>query len=167
MRPTTILLTLFLIGGIAGDLFSYKVAAANTYIDSGRGVIRNSTPQRTTSRITLTASKQIPRIRPASRGEKPALRVGITAYTWTGHRTASGEWPRAGRTVAADTKIFPMGTVLRIDGYGVGVVEDTGRKIKGKRLDVYFNTRKEAIKWGFKMVEVEVIGWGPKITNKK
>ena len=70
--------------------------------------------------------------------------------------TASGEWARYG-TVAADTRYYPFGTVMIIPGYGKGVVQDTGGAIKGpRRLDVYFKTRRRALKWGRQMLRVQV-----------
>ena len=34
--------------------------------------------------------------------------------------------------------------------------EDTGKKIKGNRIDVYFNSHTEAVNWGTQEVEVTV-----------
>ena len=70
--------------------------------------------------------------------------------------TSSGT--RAGRgTIAADTRYYPYGTVMIIPGYGKGVVEDTGGAIKGpQRLDVFFNTRKRALKWGRQQLKVKI-----------
>src|SRR5690606_16169332 len=34
-------------------------------------------------------------------------------------------------TIAADPKVFPLGTILYIPGYGYGIVADTGSAIKG------------------------------------
>ena len=62
--------------------------------------------------------------------------------------TASGTKAKYG-TIAADTRYYPYGTVMKIPGYGKGVVEDIGSAITGpNRLDVYFSTRKKALKWG-------------------
>lgn len=70
--------------------------------------------------------------------------------------TSSGKWARYG-TVAADTRHYPYGTVMIIPGYGKGVVEDTGGAIKGpRRLDVYFKTRRRALKWGRQTLQVQV-----------
>ncbi|WNR43559.1 3D domain-containing protein [Paenibacillus roseipurpureus] len=64
-------------------------------------------------------------------------------------------------TIAADTKIFPLGTVLFIPGYGYGVVADTGSAIKGKKIDLYFNTKDQVYKeWGKKTVKVFVVKRG-------
>ena len=51
---------------------------------------------------------------------------------------------------AADTSIFPFGTQLNVPGYGEGVVEDTGARVKGYRIDVWFPTHAEAEAWGTK-----------------
>ena len=70
--------------------------------------------------------------------------------------TSSGEWARYG-TIAADTRYYPYGTVMIIPGYGKGVVQDTGGAIKGpRRLDVYFKTRRRALKWGRQTLQVRV-----------
>lgn len=64
-------------------------------------------------------------------------------------------------TIAADPKVFPIGTLLYIPGYGYGVVADTGSAIKGKKIDLYFETKKQVFKqWGKRKVEVQVIRWG-------
>ena len=47
--------------------------------------------------------------------------VGITA---TGTRAKTG-------TIAADTSIYPFGTIMYVPGYGYGRVEDVGSAIKG------------------------------------
>ncbi len=62
-------------------------------------------------------------------------------------RTSSGTVARHG-TVAADPRVFKMGTRLSIPGYGVGVVEDTGGSIKGRHIDLWFPTHEAAKKWG-------------------
>ncbi len=70
--------------------------------------------------------------------------------------TASGTKAKPGRTIAADTSIFPFGTKLKVPGYGTGVVEDRGGAITGNRLDLFFKTHKQALEWGRQTVTVEV-----------
>lgn len=62
--------------------------------------------------------------------------------------TASGVAPVAGRTLAADTSIFPIGTEVYIENVGWRVVEDTGSAIKGLRVDVYVDDHNEALQLG-------------------
>jgi 3D (Asp-Asp-Asp) domain-containing protein len=67
--------------------------------------------------------------------------------------TASGKKAKPG-TLAADTRYYPMGTVFYIPGYGYGVVEDRGGDIRGRhRLDLFYNTHKEARNWGRKKLQ--------------
>ena len=61
--------------------------------------------------------------------------------------TASGQPIQAGVTVAADTSIFPYGTVLYIEGVGIRIVQDKGAAIQGKHLDVAVDTHENAEKW--------------------
>ncbi|MDK2820661.1 MAG: hypothetical protein PWP31_626 [Clostridia bacterium] len=80
-----------------------------------------------------------------------------TAYTHTGNRTATGIWPYRG-VVAVDPKVIPLGTKLYVEGYGYAVAQDTGGLIKGNRIDVFMDTRTEAINWGRRKVSVRIIG---------
>lgn len=70
-------------------------------------------------------------------------------------------------TIAADPAVFPIGTVLYIPGYGYGIVADTGSAIKGKRIDLYFETKDQVYReWGKKTVNVLVVKKGEgKITK--
>ncbi|NBD26154.1 3D domain-containing protein [Paenibacillus glycinis] len=64
-------------------------------------------------------------------------------------------------TIAADPKVFPIGTVLYVPGYGYGIVADTGSAIKGRKIDLYFETRKQVFKqWGKRKVTVYVLKRG-------
>lgn len=67
--------------------------------------------------------------------------------------TASGTKATAGRTIAADPDVLPMGSVVIIDGHTY-TVEDVGGAIKGNRIDIFMNSHEEAIKAGVKTAEV-------------
>lgn len=72
-------------------------------------------------------------------------------------------------TIAADTNVFPIGTILFIPEYGYGVVADTGSAIKGNKLDLYYETVKDVYEqWGKKSVKVYIVEMGNgKLTEKK
>ena len=72
--------------------------------------------------------------------------------------TASGTRAQHG-TIAADTRRYPFGTVMYIDGYGYGRVEDRGGGIKGEHIDLFFTSHKAALEWGRKWVQVKI--WPP------
>jgi len=74
-------------------------------------------------------------------------------------QTARGTQARPG-TVAADTTVLPFGTIVYVEGYGYGCVEDRGGAIKGNKLDLWFSSHDAALKWGRKK-NVQVKVWKP------
>ena len=93
-----------------------------------------------------------------------------TAYC-RGETTASGVGVRAG-IAAADPKILPIGSVIRLDGVGapyrgIYTILDTGPEIQGREVDVYMWSCTEAKAFGRKKVLVSVLrrGWGS--TNRR
>jgi 3D (Asp-Asp-Asp) domain-containing protein len=77
-------------------------------------------------------------------------KVGVTA---TGTRASKG-------TIAADRRVYPFGTVMYIEGYGYGTVEDVGGAIKGQHVDLYFHSHQQAREWGKQTKQVRV--WVPR-----
>lgn len=73
-------------------------------------------------------------------------------------KTASGAMAEVG-TIAADTSIYPFGTIMYIPDYGYGEVQDTGGAIKGQHIDLFFKKHKQALKWGKQHKRVKV--WFP------
>lgn len=69
--------------------------------------------------------------------------------------TASGTKAKQGRTIAADTSVLPFGTQVVIDGHTY-TVEDRGGAIDGKKIDVYFDSHSDALKWGVRYIDVYV-----------
>lgn len=69
--------------------------------------------------------------------------------------TASGRRATANHTVAAPST-FAFGTQMVINGKTY-VVEDRGGAIQGNRIDIYMNSHSEALAWGVRYLDVEVI----------
>jgi uncharacterized protein YabE (DUF348 family)/3D (Asp-Asp-Asp) domain-containing protein len=104
----------------------------------------------------------------ASRGNLAFLKVfkaKATAYhafrgvgkTYTSSGKKAVRNPEGYSTIAVDPKVIPMGTKLYVDGYGFAIAADTGSAIKGNKIDVFFNSYKEACNWGVKYVDVYVL----------
>lgn len=79
-----------------------------------------------------------------------------------GKKTSSGTVPQEWRTVAAHPKLLLPGTEISIEGFeGVFRVEDKGKYIVGKRIDMYmgkgFGALKEAMKLPKKPLTIEVL----------
>jgi 3D (Asp-Asp-Asp) domain-containing protein len=93
----------------------------------------------------------------------------VTAYC-TGTVTQSGARVKAGM-VAADPRVLPVGSTVRVDGQGraydgIYTVTDTGRESKGRELDLYLDDCTEAQQFGRRTMRVAVIrrGWDPAAT---
>ena len=102
-------------------------------------------------------------IEPASTapyGSGTALRMIATAYTkdCAGCMgiTAYGLQPGHG-VVAVDPAFIPLGTKLYVPGYGSAVAGDTGGAIKGRRIDLGFNSYNQAMNFGRREITVYVL----------
>ena len=66
--------------------------------------------------------------------------------------TKAEKVPKDWQTIAADLTQLPLGTVVYIpafsntEGKGFFIVEDTGRKVKGKWIDIYVRDVRIAMK---------------------
>lgn len=110
-----------------------------------RGVLKN---------VTLTAYSAHAESTGKSKGDKG---YGITA---------SGTKVQEGRTIAVDKDVIPLGWWVYIDGIGFRRAEDTGSAIKGKKIDLYFDSAEHAKKFGTKKgFTVYVIGPKKPVVN--
>lgn len=76
--------------------------------------------------------------------------------------TASGTTARPG-TVAVDPRVIPLGTRLYVESldgssdYGFAIAEDTGGAIKGYKIDLFYNSNAEAMRFGRRDVKVYIL----------
>jgi 3D (Asp-Asp-Asp) domain-containing protein len=77
-------------------------------------------------------------------------------------KTSSGAMARPG-TIAADTTIYPYGTIMKVPGYGYGRVEDRGGAVKGQHIDLYRSNHWLSRRWGVRSRKVKV--WFPPQTD--
>jgi 3D (Asp-Asp-Asp) domain-containing protein len=84
-----------------------------------------------------------------------------TAYSLRG-RTASGRTVSRG-LIAADLSVLPLGTRVRLEAgslSGEYVVADTGGAVKGRRIDIWTPTAREALQFGRRVVKLTVLSFG-------
>lgn len=73
--------------------------------------------------------------------------------------TASGTRVKEGRTIAVDPNVIPLGWWVYIEGIGFRRAEDKGSAIKGKKIDIYYDSETKAQRFGKKKgYTVYVIG---------
>jgi len=76
-------------------------------------------------------------------------------------RTSIGERARFG-IIAVDPRVIPYRSRLYVEGYGPGLAADTGGAIKGARLDLCFDSTREARAWGRKRARAWVLSALPR-----
>jgi 3D (Asp-Asp-Asp) domain-containing protein len=94
---------------------------------------------------------------------KEKFTVNASAYTAAADEcgksdgvTASGLKVAQKRTLACPAS-FPFGTKIAIEGMGEFRCEDRGGAIKGNKVDIYMETKKEAFAFGRRNLVAEVI----------
>jgi len=95
---------------------------------------------------------------------KKIITLEATAYypgpedTWpyASGTTASGLKAGYG-VVAVDPRVIKLKTLLYVEGYGFAIAADKGGAIKGKKIDLCFDTYEEAVQFGRKKVKVYLL----------
>lgn len=62
-------------------------------------------------------------------------------------KTATGTKPKANHTIAVDPNVIPYGMQVKI-GKTIYTAEDRGSAVKGKHIDIYFDSHQEALDFG-------------------
>ena len=68
--------------------------------------------------------------------------------------TASGKRPRIKHTIAVDRRVIPLSSKVYIEGWGTYYAEDTGGAIKGKIIDIFVSSEREANRIGIRHANV-------------
>lgn len=120
-----------------------------------------------------TSDSAVAKPNPASPStEKPAtaevFRVPAQTYTATAYslrgRTASGRVVSRG-LIAADPRVLPLGTRVRLEAgnwSGEYLVADTGGAVRGRKIDIWTPTTREAMQFGKRIVRLTVLEFGGK-----
>jgi 3D (Asp-Asp-Asp) domain-containing protein len=94
----------------------------------------------------------------------PPTNYVATAYSLRG-RTASGKLVAKG-LIAADPRHLPLGSRVRLEAgsySGEYLVADTGSLVRGRRIDIWTPTSREAMRFGRRTVKLTVLS----LPNKK
>ncbi len=110
--------------------------------------------QRTDPKIVLAGEKKPDSVQQTPVAKQTVYLMTATAYCERG--ITKGGVPAGPGKIAVDPKVIPLGTRVYVQGYGSAVACDTGRLIKGRRIDVWLPSRKAALNWGRRRVTVYV-----------
>jgi len=95
--------------------------------------------------------------------DAPVHHYVATAYSLRG-RTASG-LPVSKGIIAADPRVLPLGSRVKIDAgswSGEYLVADTGGMVRGKRIDIWTASTREAMRFGRRTVKLTILSLGGK-----
>ena len=77
-----------------------------------------------------------------------------------GYQTATGARSTHLQTCAVDPTVIPYGSTIQITGSNGRTLTlkavDCGSGIKGNRIDLFFNTRGQAVRWGRRTVDLYI-----------
>ena len=86
-----------------------------------------------------------------------------TAYSLRG-RTASGR-PVSKGLIAADPRVLPLGSRVKLEAgnySGEYLVADTGGAVRGRHIDIWTPSSREAMRFGRRVIKLTVLSWGGK-----
>lgn len=128
-------------------------------IHTGRVVLepdRSENPSRSADIILMGEGRKTPR--------QKTFHLVATAYSpdvrdcWPYSEGVTAIGLRAGYGVAAiDPRVIPLGTRIYVEGYGYAIAADLGGAIRGRRIDLCFDTHDEAKIFGRKRVKVHLL----------
>ena len=149
-------------------IFSARTSSAETLPQDPK----NSSTQTTTDAIAPIALEEEQLPSPGHIGKRlaaeeayvvPPTTYIATAYSLRG-RTASGQMVSKG-LIAADPRVLPLGSRVRLEtgAYsGEYLVADTGSMVRGRRIDIWMPSSREAMRFGRRPVKLTVLSLGGK-----
>ena len=123
-----------------------------------------ATKPETAAALKPDAGRAAPPVEKNSTGA--TLSLGAEKYTATAYslpgRTASGATVRRG-LIAADRRVLPLGSRVRIEAgsySGEYLVADRGSAIRGRIIDIWVPSTREAMRFGRRPVRLTVLSFG-------
>jgi len=89
--------------------------------------------------------------------ERKVSGVRAVSYYFDGNPPGTYGLPCTYGTCAVDPDVFPLGSLLYIEGYGYAIANDVGTSIKGNVVDVYMEQYDQCLMWGAHYVNVYVV----------
>lgn len=148
---------------INGEIFQKTLTSSNVLMNPTNKIVEVGTKKKVNTTVIDSANKVILHKSGRNLKYKKKITMQATAYDPTaGSKTAMGTKARVG-AVAVDKRVIPLGSKLYVEGlgdypsYGLCTAEDTGGAIKGNRIDLFYNSNAEALKFGRRNVNVYIL----------
>ena len=164
VRRSAVIVGAFLFGLIA---VSARPSIAETLLSPFQSTEQESKDTQLTALGKFGSERGADASKDTARPVGPTTQYVATAYSLRG-KTASGRMVSRG-LIAADPRVLPLGSRVRLDhpGYsGEYLVADTGGLIKGRRIDIWIPTSREAMRFGRRTVKLTVLSYPPKRSKR-
>lgn len=124
-------------------------------------IVKNGTKEEVKEEVIVasrgTTSRNISTTSQESSTTGTHMSVVATAYAGDSI-TSTGTTPKWG-TIAVDPRVIPYGTKVYIPQFGrTFIANNTGGAIKGNKIDIFMNTKKECYNWGRRTIEIQILG---------
>jgi len=149
-----------ILGSALGVLLLFSV------FSYAKSLIQSQGQKPATQERVLEVAGQIPETAPdtaPAKTEEPAPANPVQVYSATAYslrgKTASGQYVTRG-LIAADPRVLPIGTRVRLEAgpwTGEYLVADTGGAIRGRKIDIWTPSSREAMQFGRRAVKVTVV----------
>ncbi|MCM3478913.1 G5 and 3D domain-containing protein [Caldibacillus thermoamylovorans] len=142
---------------------TYEVILENGQ-EVSKTLISENVMENATDKIVAVGTKEMTQL--VSRGTETGKEfyVSSTAYTASCNgcsgKTATGIDLHANpgaKIIAVDPSVIPLGTKVYVEGYGYAIAADTGTRIKGNKIDVFFASQSDAYRWGQRTVKIRIL----------
>jgi 3D (Asp-Asp-Asp) domain-containing protein len=107
----------------------------------------------TTSRGEYTRGKVLDMKASAYDASPRTIGPKAAGRTKLGYRATYGH-------VAVDPRVIPLGSLVYVEGYGMALASDIGGAIRGKRIDLCYASRSQAVRFGRRQVKVHILRAG-------
>ncbi|WP_163529940.1 3D domain-containing protein [Halobacillus ihumii] len=61
------------------------------------------------------------------------------------------------KVIAVDPDVIPLGSKVKVPGYGVAIAGDIGGAIEGNRIDIFMSELDEALQFGRQQIQVKIL----------
>ena len=152
------------IGFVHGDYVLTESKAAKLEKEAKKNSVNKKSYEsnKTTKKVTTKAKKSnkvVKHNQAVSSSNLSGQTITFNATAYTGDTiTSTGTVPKWG-TIAVDPTVIPYGTKVYIPMFNkVFIAEDCGGAIKGKKIDIFMNSEKQALNFGRRNIQIKILG---------
>lgn len=159
---TSLLLLPFIVMSFSLQTFAEETDKTAQNIETKSLILDKKTKE--LERFPEDKNKEAKAVAASKQDVTQTVAVEATAYTafceGCSGKTYTGIDLRANpdqKVIAVDPNVIPLGSKVRVPGYGVAVAGDVGGDIEGNRIDIFMAKQTDALDYGRQQIKVEIL----------